>query len=288
MTDIIKTKTKSKIKGLLGKDTVVTKGKIKDTYGWLPKSVWDITKSKELKDLVRDNSMERYRDGNGKQPLSEFNPDVAMRCLQIWSEKCDYVLDPFMNRGTTSIIAAYYGRYGYANEIVKSYYDGVKERVNTLIEEGKEWAEDVFLNHGDARDIVKIADKEWGVLQFDYIYTSPPYWNVEKYESTNGQLSDMDDYALFIEEYTKIMEQLYHVLKPQKYMTLVVNDFRRNGEFIWFSGDTIMACQRVGFELHDIVINVIRTPYVSGVEKAVEKFKRTIKYHEYVLTFKKV
>lgn len=286
MTDIIKGNRRMKINGLLGKKTIITEGKIKDTYGWLPKSVWDITKSRTLAEIVKDDSAERYRDGNDKHPLSEFNPDVAKRCLQIWSEKGDKVLDPFMNRGTTSIMAAYFDRIGYANEIVKSYFENVMDRKLDLIEQGNEWANNIHLNLGNAELIDTIAETVWDI-KFDYIYTSPPYWNIEKYESVDGQLSDVKHYDDFIVKYTAIIKGLYNILKPGKFITYVVNDFRKNGKFYWFSGDTITSFQLAGFELHDIVINVIRTPYVSGVEAAVKKFKRTVKYHEYILTFKK-
>jgi len=285
MAKLIKNGKRMKIKGLLGKETVITEGKIKDRYGYIPKSIWDITKSKELTRLVKDDSMERYRDGNGKQPLSEFNPDIAKRCLQIWSDEGDKVLDPFMNRGTTSIIAAYFGRQGYGNEIVESYYDNVDQRVKELIASGKEWAKNIHLTLGDAKDF----DTNGNLSEFfDYIYTSPPYWNVERYESCDGQLSDIKTYEAFLVDYGFIIEILYEILKPNKFVTYVVNDFRRNGKYHWFSGDTITLFMAAGFELWDVVINVIRTPFVSGVDNAVRKQRRTVKYHEYVLTFKKV
>jgi len=284
--DLIKAPVKMKIKGLRGKTTEITEGKIKDRYGYIPKSVWDITKSRELMDIVNDKSKERYRDGSGSKPLSEFNPDVAKRCLQIWSKKGDKVLDPFMNRGTTSIMAAYFGRIGYANELVESYYENVVDRKMELIANDEEWAENIHLNNGDACYIWSIT-QDWGIEEFDYIYTSPPYWNVEKYESANGQLSDISEYEAFLEVYGNIIGQLHRVLKTGGYCTFVVNDFRRKGEYVWFSGDTITLFQQNGFKLHDFVINVVRTPHVSGIDAAIRKQQRTLKYHEYVITFKK-
>jgi len=260
---------------------------VKDNFGGkIPYSVWNLTKSKQLMTLVGDNKTGRTTDKG--ETLSELNPDTVIRCLKIWSEKGDKVFDPFLNRGSTSILSAYMERIGYANDIVPRYIKEVELQKAKLLEEGYKWAENIHLNCGDARDIVNIIRNIFGIDRVDYIITSPPFWDVEKYISVDGQMSDMGDYDKFMEDYAKIIELYYEILKPDKFVTYIVNDFRRNKQYYWFSGDTINCFLKAGFVIHDIVISVVRTPHISGIGDAIYKRKTTLKYHEYVLTFRKV
>ena len=273
------------IKGISGNQKKVTyEGRVKDELGYIPYSVWNLTKDQKLMKLVNDAGDIRYTDEG--DALSELNPSTVKRCLDIWSKKGDLVLDPFLNRGSTSILSAYFGRIGYGNDIVPEYVRSVINQREYLKKLYK-WAENIHISLGDARDIDRILETIFKIKEVDYIITSPPFWNVEKYLSTDGQMSDISDYEYFLKEYEWIIIKLYKILKIEKFVTFIVNDFRRGGKYFWFSGDTIQIFLRNGFELHDIVINVVRTPHVSGVGDAVLVQKRTLKYHEYVLTFKK-
>lgn len=252
--------------------------------GNIPYSVWNLTKSKDLMKLVNDTRPSRKT--NDGETLSELNPDTIRRALKIWSEPKDKVLDPFLNRGTTPIISACMGRVGLGNDVVPKYVKEVKKQKENLLEKYN-WAKNIFVACSDARNIVETVKNDFNLDRVDYIITSPPFWNIEKYVSIEGQMSDMDDYKRFLKDYGYIIKELYKIIKPDKFVTYIVNDFRRNKKYYWFSGDTIQKFLEAGFEIHDIVINVVRTPHISGVGDAINKYKRTLKYHEYVLTFVK-
>jgi len=267
-----------------GKKIILSHETIKDSFGEMVYSVWNLTKSKNLMGLVNDKSENRYTEEG--DTLSELNPDTVKRCIEIWSDKGDLVLDPFLNRGTTPIMSAYLGRIGLGNDVVQEYVDEVLQQKERLLEKNS-WAKNIHISCGDARKIDKIIKEEFVIDKVEYVISSPPFWNVEKYVSAEGQISDISDYNEFLRDYEVIVKKLYDIIKPDKFATFIVNDFRRNGKYIWFSGDTIKIFLKCGFELHDIVINVVRTPHISGIGDAIMKRKQTLKYHEYVLTFKR-
>lgn len=251
---------------------------------FLPTSVWNLNKTKKLCELVNDTY---NRDVDPNKSLSELNPDVIKQCLWLYSKENDKVLDPFLNRGTTPIMSAYFGRIGYGNDIVPMYVDQVNKQVKYLIDTKEEWAKNIHINCGDARNIVDITRNKFNIDKFDYIITSPPFWIIEPYESVNGQMSDIQNYNEFLKEYGLVIEKLYEILRSGCYCTYIINDFVKEKEFYDFTGDTKAIFKRVGFKQHDIVINVIRSPFIIRAGLAFNNEHRTIKYHEYILTFRK-
>jgi DNA modification methylase len=295
---LVKSKKTVIISGLLGNKVEIVMDKVKDMYGYFPKSVWDLSKDKFLCDLVHDYGDFRWemgrpcKDGklvNGKHivPLSEENPNLAKRCFQMWSDEGDKILNPFVERGWAPILAAYFNRVGYGNDISSKSVELAQAQANKLKLKYK-WAKNIHLNCGDSNDILNISRKKWNVGkgEVDYVITDPPYWAPEEYEHVKGQMNDLSSYNEFLEQMSNITGQCYELLKPGKFITYIVGDFRKNGKFYHYGFDCLKLMEDVGFETHDIVINVLRTPFFSCVKKAVE-MRRTIKYHGYVLTCKK-
>jgi DNA modification methylase len=252
---------------------------VKKRFGFLPTSVWCITKSKIWMRYVDDKlAIGSYADKD-EQSLSQFNPDVAARIVKIWSKKDDLVLDPFCNRGTTVMVARALGRHSIFYEIVPKYYEHTMTKINKQTLVPFTHKIDGYL--GNAANMDKIGDGS-----IDLIFTSPPFWNVEKYESCEGQMSDLDDYREFLQAYVKSIEECFRVLKPGKYCVFVVNDIRRNKRLIPFGSDTINCFERSGFHLHDVIINQLFGLAIMGVGQAIDN-GYTPKMHEYILVFKK-
>lgn len=293
---LVKDTDKHTIKGILGKETEVCHKRILDRYGFFPRSVWYVNKSDEITQFYGDTAPFRYKQGRRLEipgaafdigdkkviPLSEFNPNIARRCLMMWSHETHTVLNPFAGRGTVCFVTAYFGCQTIGIEIVPTYARHIIEHAINLIQQGETWASNVRVINGDAVNLVDLVG-----TQVDYILSSPPYWNVEKYESVTGQLSDCKRYKHFLTKYKQIIEQCHAILKPDRYCTFVVADFRKNGKFYWFSGDTIRIFRETGFKVHDIVISVLKSPFYAQVGKLVDELHRTVKMHEYILTFKK-
>jgi DNA modification methylase len=112
--------------------------------------------------------------------------------------------------------------------------------------------DDDHLICGDSRDVKKYFKKDF----FDFIITSPPYWNIlqkkdhkaneralnghaTKYSENGSDLGNIEDYSKFLDELSSIFLDCYDILKPGKYMNIIVSDFRHKSEFVAFHADLI-------------------------------------------------
>lgn len=75
------------------------------------------------------------------------------------------------------------------------------------------------LSLGDARDLSGIAD-----ASIHLVVTSPPYWTLKDYPTTDGQLGSMKDYDTFLGELDKVWVECKRVLVPGGRICCVVGD----------------------------------------------------------------
>lgn len=105
------------------------------------------------------------------------------------------------------------------------------------------------LINGDARDLSYLPDES-----VHLVVTSPPYWNLKRYNDGPNQMGHIDDYEMFLEELNKVWCDVYRVLVPGGRMVCVVGDVcvsRRNfGRHLVFPlhSDICVACRKIGFD----------------------------------------
>jgi DNA modification methylase len=119
------------------------------------------------------------------------------------------------------------------------------------------------------------------------ILTCPPYYNIEKYESVDGQLSDSKTYGEFIEMIDVCAENCYRVARPGSFCVWVVADFRDGGNLIDFHGDTTQSFKKAGWLYHDIIIMENISPFAALTQYQSACKRYTPKTHEYILVFRK-
>src|SRR5208283_976807 len=101
----------------------------------------------------------------------------------------------------------------------------------------------------DARDLSFLADES-----VHLVVTSPPYWNLKRYNDTLHQLGHVQDYEAFLAELEKVWRQMFRVLVPGGRLVCVVGDVcvaRRNfGRHLVFPlhADICVICRRIGFD----------------------------------------
>lgn len=281
---------------------------VTDKYGFIPMSVWDIKKSQDLVSFVNDtigngSFTNRGKDAKkGYKSLSLFNPDVVMRVIKYYTKEGDIVYAPYGSRGVIGLIAYMLGRHSYSCDIVPEYMDDMKERCTAakeIVGDSDTVMEFFLCNAVTAKvqgtrylsaEAKKIVDKKNFIKSdiADLTFWNPPYYNVEKYVSVDGQLSDCETYEEFLVEYGKAIEQTFRITKPGCFSVAVVNDFRIKGTFYNFHGDTIELAKKAGFVYHDIIINKLNGQAMQAVG-SMEKFgvKIMAKIHEYILVFRK-
>ena len=252
---------------------------IKEVLGFVPSSIWNITKSKKWTEKIKDfgENKPKRKVTNKFLPglkYSSFNPDVAEAILKYWSKEGELILDPFAGRSTRAFVALSLNRQYIGYDVSQYAIDHLNN--NTLIKEK------AIIYQADGCELQFNQDKE-----VDLIFTCPPYFNLEKYESAPNQLTDLKSYDLFIDKISKALLNCYRVLKDEKYCIWVVGDFRINKEVKAFHIDVIEKAKYNGFKLHDIVIEQIRSPFIWCRVRENYRLGITAKAHQYILIFKK-
>jgi len=237
----------------------------------------------------RDINSEHFKDTfvnyyNDKELLSEFNPSVAKNIISFWSDEQDVIFDPFSGR-TRALVSYAMNRIYIGCEVSKDVVIYMDTKFKALELYNKpNFMVDII--NDDCININTYYDD----AAFDLIFSCPPYWNLEKYESCEGQLSDIADYNVFLNSLVERLNLAVTKLKDEKYMCLVVGDFRRNGKYITFHSDLIQHMKtNKSLILHDVIaiqnIPFNTAAFYFGARK---KNKYTAKSHEYLLVWKKV
>jgi len=174
--------------------------------------------------------------------------DIA-KLIRFFTKQSGKVLDPFLGVGSTIKACLELEREGFGVELSPKWCEVTRQR---LMEESNYEVDDEHLICGDSRKISDYFDKNF----FDFIITSPPYWNIlEKKDhkanerALNGQatkysdnvldIGNITDYEKFIDELSTIFLNCYDILKPKKYINIIVSDFRHKSEFFAFHADLI-------------------------------------------------
>lgn len=105
------------------------------------------------------------------------------------------------------------------------------------------------LINGDARDLSFLPDES-----IHLVITSPPYWNLKRYNENPDQIGHIEDYDSFLNEIRLVWEHVFRVLVPGGRLVCVVGDVcvsRRNfGRHLVFPlhADICVLCRKIGFD----------------------------------------
>ncbi|MBP7233210.1 MAG: site-specific DNA-methyltransferase [Syntrophaceae bacterium] len=105
------------------------------------------------------------------------------------------------------------------------------------------------LINGDARDLTFLEDES-----VHLVVTSPPYWNLKRYQENPDQLGHVQDYDAFLTELEKVWRHAFRVLVPGGRLVCVVGDVcvarRTFGRHLVFPlhADICVICRRIGFD----------------------------------------
>lgn len=206
---------------------------------------------------------------------SVFDP-VLCETQYLWfTKEGDHIIDPFAGGSVRGIIAVELGRK----------YTGIdlrEEQVAANRENAKicENGEPVWIT-GDSLNIKTLAPGK-----YDFLFTCPPYGNLEVYSDDPKDLSTMDDEA-FDKTYTDILHNAADMLEDDRFACIVVGNYRdKKGHLRDLVGLTVRAMEEAGMHYYNDMIFV--TPAGSlpvRVGKAFKTSRKIGKTHQYVLCF---
>tara|TARA_R100001443_G_scaffold89798_1_gene96315 strand:+ start:480 stop:1484 length:1005 start_codon:yes stop_codon:yes gene_type:complete len=260
-----------------------------------PKSFWEYSRGSHIDNLIEDTKSfdhthpvgkgsKFYRDEFiGKSAwlfLSKFNSEYAKRIIEMWSKKGDQIIDPFAGRSSRPLVSTLLERNYIGFDVLKDNLDEATAQYEVLNKQrtmGK-----LKLIHKSSEFI----DREISENVADLVMTCPPYYNLERYDSTDGQLTDIKTYEDFLESYNVILEKATKVLKPSCFFVVVVANFRIDNKFYDFSSDTKDILKR-HLTFHDEVILEMSPAKRHALYSQAITNLHCLKSHEYCLVFRK-
>jgi len=190
-----------------------------------------------------------HRNRDTELHPARFPEEMVAEFVPFFTKAGQWVFDPFCGSGATLIASLEQGRRAVGVELVPRYAEVTRQRLAELEADG---AAQVI--QGDATRLLEpelwqdcIACSDGQLPQFDFIITSPPYWNMlrhsrggvrsahkqraeeglDTYYSDSGQdLGNIKDYDEFIEAVGSVFDQCQKLLKPEKYMVVVAQNLR--------------------------------------------------------------
>jgi DNA modification methylase len=232
-----------------------------------------------------------------RQHPAPFSFQDIMRLVKFFTKSGDLVIDPYAGVMSTLKACALSGRRGIGIELVEHWAKLGEQR---LREELPSPPSHQTIVVGDARiELQKLATES-----ADYLVTSPPYWQIlgkrpdhktkrerlangfaTKYSDDPRDLGNIADYRSFLDQLAICFRECLRILKPEKYASIIVSDFRHNSTYTAYHADVINLMEDIGFALKGITILVqnAKSLYPYGYPNA---YVSNI-HHQYILNFQK-
>ena len=228
-------------------------------------------------EVGRTENMLRMSDtcSLGEKDTSIFDPVVCELAYRWFCPAGGQVVDPFAGGSVRGIVAGALGRHYWGCDLRpeqiaanEAQADEIAPRVRPV------WV------CGDSMD--KLADAPAA----DFVFSCPPYGDLEKYSDDPRDLSAMDWHA-FVAAYKRIILRAVGRMKPDTFACFVVGDFRDGrGFYRNFVSETIDGFEQAGARLYNEAILATMIGSASmRVTKQFESGRKLAKTHQNVLVF---
>lgn len=232
-----------------------------------------------LNDMLPKNSQIATTDTGGI--LSIFDPVLCELMYRWFAIKNGTVFDPFAGGSVRGVIAALLGLD----------YTGIDLSENQIRANLKQ-ADDILC--GDNRNLVKWINgnscqcDELAPGNYDFLFSCPPYYDLEIYSNKDNDLSNMPWYR-FKEKYQEIITKSVEMLKHNRFAVFVVGDIRdKEGNYRNLHGLTIDMFRKAGAKLYNELILMTTVASLPVRLKVQFDGSRKIgKTHQQVLVFVK-
>lgn len=243
------------------------------------------------KNLVAGDSQNAYNGGWTKRVKGEdftglganssgtsiFDPVLCELAYRWFTPPDGSILDPFAGGSVRGIVAALLGRSYTGVDLRAEQVEANEAQAGELTpDNAPRWIV------GDSRNLSELTDDA-----YDFVFSCPPYFDLEIYSDDEQDLSNAGDYAVFIADYRAIIAQCGQRLANNRFACFVVGDIRdKAGMYRNFVSDTISAWQDAGLKLYNEAILVTAVGSLPiRVGKQFESGRKLGKTHQNVLVF---
>lgn len=209
---------------------------------------------------------------------SIFDPVLCELAYRWFCPKGGIILDPFSGGSVRGIVASHLGFSYTGVELRAEQVEANWAQKHVAVEPFPDW------RSGDSRDIDKVC---WDV-QADYIFSCPPYADLEVYSDDPADLSTMA-YPDFVEAHREIIAKSCALLKDNRFACFVVGEvLDKKGNYRNFVGDTVEAFRAAGLEYYNEAILVTAVGSLPiRVGKQFQAGRKLGKTHQNILVFVK-
>ena len=223
---------------------------------------------------------------------AKYPEELVRLFLEKFTEPGECIFDPMSGTGTTQVEALALNRAAYGIELSSMFHQIAVDRC-MQIETDVNW--EIF--NGDARKI-----KDFHFPKFDYVITSPPYWDMlnmkgaetqanrrntgfnTNYSDNTDDLGNLSDYKHFKSVLFRIYADTINYIKPGGYITIIVKNVKKKGNHY-----------PLAFDLTELLLRLVPLAHVAhwcqdDLQIAPFGYNHTWvsnTFHHYCLTFKK-
>ncbi|MEX0787957.1 MAG: DNA methyltransferase [Anaerolineales bacterium] len=190
---------------------------------------------------------------------AKFPETLAQEFIRFFTKKGQMVFDPMVGTGSTVIAALREGRSAVGIELNPAYAEIALGLVN-------EERQTLGAAAEGFRGEILVADaahmRGLDLPLFDYVLTSPPYWDMLRargattqrsrrrrsdldvfYSDDPADLGNITDYAEFLDRLVGVYAGLDALLRPGAYLTIIVKNIKKGGRLYPLAWDLGLRLQ---------------------------------------------
>jgi DNA modification methylase len=257
----------------------------------------DLARWKEYDDILTGSLwLLGRRDGTGPHVgdyWGNFVPQIPNQILRRFTRQGEVVVDFFSGMGTTLIECRHLGRHGIGVELIEEVAARSQERIARATNEHAVTTEVIVGDSIQPETRERVVDwlKRLRDGKADCVLLHPPYFNIIQFSEDPRDLCNAPDLPTFLHQFRSVVENAWAILRPDRFMALVIGDAFAKGEWIPLGFECMDVCRDVGFRLKGINVKDIQ-----GNERAKGKSENLWRYralrhgyyvfkHEYVMVF---
>lgn len=209
---------------------------------------------------------------------SIFDPALCEVLYKWFCPDGGTILDPFAGGSVRGIVANYLGYHYLGLELRDEQVNSNREQAEAIVPQNKP----IWIT-GDSNKTLDTITED-----YDFIFSCPPYFNLEVYSDLPDDLSNMD-YIKFLSIYGSIIKKSCNRLVSGGLACFVVGEVRgKDGGIIGLIPDTIQAFRNAGMIYYNeaILLNSLASCALRAGGNM--KSRKLVKCHQNILVFKKM
>ena len=251
------------------------------TKEWQDRKRWWTNTYKIKSELGRENTVSKSKFWDTEETnVSIFDATLCEKMYEWFVPKSGKILDPFAGGSVRGIVATEMG----------FQYNGIDLSEEQIKANRLQSTKPIWMI-GDSDVVLNSLNDE----QYDFVFTCPPYYDLEVYSDNPLDISTMDDDE-FDKKYFSILNKSAKKLKNNRFFAVVVSEVReqsktRNykiGKYKGLVNKTIQACEEAGLHFYNDMI-LFNSQHTASriVDTYFNRNRKVASVHQNVLVFVK-